>query len=1718
MNNDMKELMAKSTNPLLQNMAEEVLRADINAGAALASNLSPKLSAKPSAKAAVSSSSKNAARSGSFVSKLKEDSISKQFTVSLKCLFETLDLTEPHFIRCLKPNGFKRSEYFNSKETLLQLKYAGMFETIRIRQQGFALRLFHKDFFYKYSRLMPSCATVKELVEVLSRILMVSAESWQVGTTKIFIRRDMSEKIDRLLWLRYSFSARSIQKAWKNVLRRKAAIILQSIARMLIAKEKYIRFSRAVLTLQTLFRGRKCRISYRVAVAAVQTLQRIALGKLARIEAKKLRNPFNRMTYDELIDAVNSVEAELKAALDEQNFARCDELEVSKLQIATARARSTFPTRVPTNRTETELFIKEVTFALASAIENGNNSLSHTLTNRKAELEDLRKKYPTSAEVSAEIDELKSKLDAAKAKKLFKTCRDLNESITALSERLKAIVATEDGAGSLTLVELSQRREKLEISISEALEAQDFDLCDKLQAEVDALLPHITLKQLTKESGNLRQNEIKAEISSAKELQDFLRMARLQTDLDKISEVLLTLETTVPTASAEAVEEITPEIAPPVSEAIAPQEETVVIEPEVVVVIDPYEGKNYEELSDLINSYEEQLDQAVKNKEYLRCSEIEKIIEDIKNSRAKLPPPERKWTRNELEVRISELSTEISTALQAKNYILCNELNAEQELLKAKLEALPTAASLALKIRDLENQLQEMIATKQYTKCADIEKELEPLKALHSKIADEEAAAAKLLEPVKAETLVVEELSAAEDLETKKNRPVIPVKISKPVKIIQDNVSNATSNLVKIIPPIKKPVAEIKVDKIEKPVSKLRPKAPITVDVSSTILEVTKKMAAARADAALLLDADGGLAGILTDNDITRRVVSKNVDPATTLVSEVMTKDPKCVHAADSALDALEMMVDNRFRHLPVLDEDGAVTGLLDIAKCLYEAVSALEKVQEKDGSGTGAGPGTGSAIGGEALAAILKATASSSGRNSNQNQAQLLAMQALMQQMFGESVPTLRSIIGSEKVPCVSPSATVREASLLMASVRKGVLVMDKRKGALLGIFTPKDLLSRVVSKGLSPDETLVSSVMTANPDKVSPELTLLDALREMHDHKFLHLPVCENDGKVVGLVDVMELICHTAGGGEGSNGKGWRDFFSGALDARGDDTMSQSSGGSSPRALHVPAKLSFGQSIPSPAPSPPRQRIEKPVAKLRPKAAVIAGDDMTVSEVAKLMAAKRADAALLLNDTGTLSGIITDNDITRRVVSQFIDPSITKVNKVMTANPSCVKSSDSALDALEMMVDKKFRHLPVLGEGGEIVGLLDIAKCLYEAISILEKIHEKENSAEDTENKINLMSTAVQVVAANGGVTNNAQMKLMQDLMKQMFGDTVPTLRRIIGSHEFPSIMHTKNVRDASILMTKHRKGLLVLDEDDDLVGILTPKDILYRVLVANKSPDLTAVASVMTASPDTVLPELTLLDALREMHDHKYLHLPVCESDGKVVGLVDVMELMGHTAGGESGGKGWRNFFSGAMDANGDDELSERASSYSEPTNLPPIAKKITTKYSKIMKYETSSDVFPIDAKQMSSFDEHEGSSDMFPVDYDFKVTDQEGHIHKFKSSSESFDALKQMIAVKMKATSDQLLLKFIDEENDEILLDSDSSLRHAVDNARRRGGSALKINVTLVAPVSTGKDSEKNSAAVVPSDSVKMRNTVIMASCGVVVLATLATVAFVFARKK
>jgi len=213
-------------------------------------------------------------------------------------------------------------------------------------------------------------------------------------------------------------------------------------------------------------------------------------------------------------------------------------------------------------------------------------------------------------------------------------------------------------------------------------------------------------------------------------------------------------------------------------------------------------------------------------------------------------------------------------------------------------------------------------------------------------------------------------------------------------------------------------------------------------------------------------------------------------------------------------------------------------------------------------------------------------------------------------------------------------------QTSPSLRSRRKAALVVED--GRLVGIFFFKDLMTRAVAKELPLDFTEVRSVMTPNPESVSPDMTVLEALQTMHDHRFLTLPVREADGRVVGLVDVMDVI-YGCGGAEG-----WRSVFSSAMEV--DDASDASSvyiSGNGSRAAHTARSTRSAAKV-----------EERPLSKLRPKKPLLSSSNDSILSMTQMLANKRGDASLVIDASGALAGIITDTDITRRVVAKDVDP----------------------------------------------------------------------------------------------------------------------------------------------------------------------------------------------------------------------------------------------------------------------------------------------------------------------------------------------------------------------------------------------------------------------------------------------------------------------------
>jgi CBS domain-containing protein len=111
-----------------------------------------------------------------------------------------------------------------------------------------------------------------------------------------------------------------------------------------------------------------------------------------------------------------------------------------------------------------------------------------------------------------------------------------------------------------------------------------------------------------------------------------------------------------------------------------------------------------------------------------------------------------------------------------------------------------------------------------------------------------------------------------------------------------------------------------------------------------------------------------------------------------------------------------------------------------------------------------------------------------------------------------------IRSLMDRRKSLCAPPETTVKRAAALMAGRKVGAIMVVAEE-RLVGIFTERDALFRVIAKGLEPAATRLADVMTRSPLVIDPDKTYGYALLVMQENGFRHMPVIEN-GKPIGII----------------------------------------------------------------------------------------------------------------------------------------------------------------------------------------------------------------------------------------------------------------------------------------------------------------------------------------------------------------------------------------------------------------------------------------------------------------------------------------------------------------------------------------------------------------------------------------------------------------------
>lgn len=119
----------------------------------------------------------------------------------------------------------------------------------------------------------------------------------------------------------------------------------------------------------------------------------------------------------------------------------------------------------------------------------------------------------------------------------------------------------------------------------------------------------------------------------------------------------------------------------------------------------------------------------------------------------------------------------------------------------------------------------------------------------------------------------------------------------------------------------------------------------------------------------------------------------------------------------------------------------------------------------------------------------------------------------------------TVFQSISRKHVIRLGPQASVREAAGIMTRANCGSVLVMEPPDILLGILTERDLMTRVLARGLDPDRTTAREVMTPNPICIAPETRVSDAVVLMLERGFRHLPLVAGS-KILGVFSVRDAL----------------------------------------------------------------------------------------------------------------------------------------------------------------------------------------------------------------------------------------------------------------------------------------------------------------------------------------------------------------------------------------------------------------------------------------------------------------------------------------------------------------------------------------------------------------------------------------------------------------
>ncbi|XP_062101076.1 myosin-15 [Humulus lupulus] len=225
----------------------------------------------------------------SLRSSYKFSSVASRFKHQLQALMETLNTTEPHYIRCVKPNSLNRPQKFENPSILHQLRCGGVLEAVRISLAGYPTRKTFSEFVDRFGILAPEFMDGSfDETTITEKILKkLNLDNFQLGRTKVFLRAGQIGVLDSRRAEVLDSSAKLIQRQLRTYIARRdfistraSALALQAYCRGCLGRKMYIvkREEAAALVLQKHIRSWLSRKAYLQLLLAAVIIQSGARG------------------------------------------------------------------------------------------------------------------------------------------------------------------------------------------------------------------------------------------------------------------------------------------------------------------------------------------------------------------------------------------------------------------------------------------------------------------------------------------------------------------------------------------------------------------------------------------------------------------------------------------------------------------------------------------------------------------------------------------------------------------------------------------------------------------------------------------------------------------------------------------------------------------------------------------------------------------------------------------------------------------------------------------------------------------------------------------------------------------------------------------------------------------------------------------------------------------------------------------------------------------------------------------------------------------------------------------------------------------------------------------------------------------------------------------------------------------------------------------------